>query len=112
MTVSGAGAWASHSTTYALTVLRPSSLTLQCTPGPSRRFISCTGRLTSSGTGIAGAQITLTYQPPNSGAATVHHVTTIANGTFSDTLNAPAGAVLPSGSWQVEAQFGGDGTHA
>jgi hypothetical protein len=94
-------------------VLAPSALTVQCTPDPNRRFISCTGQLTSGGAGIGGAGVKLTYEPPpGGGSATVDTASTAANGAYTDTLNAPASSVLASGAWQVQAMFAGDGTHA
>jgi hypothetical protein len=111
ISLSAAGPWATHSTTYTLTVRKPSSLTLQCTPDLNRHFISCTGQLTSGGAGINGAQITLTYTPP-SGPSTVHTTTTLGDGSFTDRLTAPAGSLIATGDWQVQAQFAGDGTHA
>ncbi len=89
-----------------------STVSLQCSPDPSRHFISCTGQLTSGGTGIGGAQITLTYQPPAPGSATIDMATTAADGSFSDTMNAPPGSLLASGSWTVTAQYAGGSTRA
>ena len=94
------------------TVARPpSTLSLQCTPDPNKRFISCTGRLTSEGAGLGQTQIRLTYEPP-SGSATAHTATTAQNGTFSDQLDAPAGSLLTSGMWTIQAQYSGDSAHA
>jgi hypothetical protein len=90
----------------------PSTVSLQCSPDPNRHFISCTGQLTSRGTGIGGAQITLTYQPPAPGSATVDTATSAADGSFTDTMNAPPGSLLASGAWTVTAQYVGDSTHA
>ena len=94
------------------TVARPSSaLSLQCTADPNKRFISCTGRLTSEGAGLGPTQIKFSYEAP-SGSATAHTATTSQNGTFSDQLNAPAGSLLASGMWTIEAQYPGDSAHA
>jgi hypothetical protein len=94
------------------TVARPSStLSLQCTPDPNKRFISCTGRLTSEATGLGQTEIKLSYEPP-SGSAVAHTATTAQNGTFSDQLNAPAGSLLTSGMWTIQAQYPGDRAHA
>jgi len=95
----------------AVPVTAPSSVSLQCTANPNRQSISCTGQLTSNGAGISQAPITLTYQPP-AGSATVDMATTAADGTFSDTLNAPVGSLLASGTWTVQAQYAGDSTHS
>jgi hypothetical protein len=88
-------------------------VTLHCTAS-NAHSISCTGDLTSGGAGIGGAQVKLTYQPPpGAGMATVHTASTAANGSYTDTLSVPAsGPPLAPGSWQVQAQFAGDGTHA
>ena len=115
ITVTGTGTSAHHSAAYTLTVTAAqatTALSLQCSPDSNRRFISCTGQLNSGGTGIGGAQIKLTYQPPQSGSPTVDMAMTGSDGTFGDTLNAPAGSLLASGGWQVTAQYAGDSTHA
>jgi hypothetical protein len=108
ITITGTGTAATHSTTYTLTVTTPSSLSLRCAGAATS--IMCGGSLTSGGAGIGNAQITLTYQPP-AGSATVDTATTASDGTFSDTLNAPAGSLLASGTWTVQAQYAGDSTH-
>ncbi|HEY4917086.1 MAG TPA: hypothetical protein VIH92_09255, partial [Solirubrobacteraceae bacterium] len=106
---------ANHTPAAALcqfTVARPpSTLSLQCTPDPNKRFISCTGQLTSQGAGLGQTQIKLTYEPL-SGSTTAHTATTAPNGTFSDQLNAPAGTLLFSGMWTIQAQYSGDSAHA
>lgn len=113
ISLTAAGGWATHATTYMLTVLAPSTVTLECAANANRQSISCSGALTSGGVGIGGAQIMLTYQPPaGGGSSTVDLTHTAADGTYSDTLNAPVGSLLAPGSWHVQAQFGGDGTHA
>lgn len=112
ITLTATGPSASNSTTYRLTVLAPSALILRCTADPNRRFISCSGRLTSGAAGIGGAQIKLSYQPPGGGSATVDTTSTAAAGSYSDMLNAPAGSLLASGNWQVQARFAGDVAHA
>jgi hypothetical protein len=89
----------------------PSTLSLQCTPDPNKRFISCTGRLTSEGAAVGQTQIKVSYGPP-SGSATAHTATTVQNGTFSDQLNAPTGSLLTSGTWTIRAQYPGDSAHA
>lgn len=113
ITITGMDASSTHSTTYTLTVLAPSSLSLNCTPDPNRTYIKCTGRLTSAGAGIPSDHISLSYQPPpGSGSPTTDNVMTAADGSFSDQLNAPVGGLLGTGGWQVQAQYGGDSTHA
>ena len=93
-------------------VTRPSStLSLQCIADANKRFISCTGRLTSEGAGLGHTQIKLSYEPP-SGSATAQTATTAQDGTFSDQLNAPAGSLLASGIWTIQAQYSGDSAHA
>jgi hypothetical protein len=89
-----------------------STVSLQCSPDPNRRFISCTGQLASVGATIGGARIALTYQPPAPGSATVDTVTTLASGRFTDTMNAPPGSLLASGGWSVTARYSGDAAHA
>lgn len=89
----------------------PSTLSLHCTPDTNKRFISCTGRLTSEGAALGDAQIELSYEPP-SGPATAHTATTALDGTFSDQLNAPVGSLLTSGMWTIQAQYPGDSAHA
>jgi hypothetical protein len=111
VTVTGTGTSATHSTTYTLTVTSASSLTLSCMADPNRRYISCSGQLTSGGSGLGGAPIALTYQPP-SGPSTTDIATTSATGAYSDQLNAPAGSLLASGTWSVQAQYTGDSSHA
>ena len=87
------------------TVARPSStLSLQCTPDPNKRFISCTGGLTSEGAGLGQTPIKLSYESP-SGSPAAHTATTAQDGTFSDRLNAPAGSLLTSGMWTIQAQY-------
>ena len=94
------------------TVARPpSTLSMQCSPDPNKRFISCTGRLTSEGAAVGQTQIKVSYEPP-SGSATAHTATTTQNGTFSDQLNAPTGSLLTSGMWTIQAQYPGDSAHA
>ena len=94
------------------TVARPpSTLSLQCTADPNKRFISCTGRLTSESAALGQTQIKLTYEPPSE-LATTHTTTTAQNGTFSDQLDAPIGSLLTSGTWTIQAQYPGDSAHA
>ena len=90
---------------------RATTLSLQCTPDANKRFISCTGKLTSERAGLGQTQIKLNYEPP-SGSATAHTATTAQNGTFTDELNAPAGSLLTSGMWTIQAQYSGDSAHA
>ncbi len=72
----------------------------------------CQASSSSGAAGIGGAQVTVTYQPPASGSPTVDTATTAADGSYSDQLNAPAGSLLASGNWQVQANFAGDVGHA
>ena len=44
---------------------RATMLSLQCTPDANKRFISCTGRLTSERAGLGQTQIKLNYEPPS-----------------------------------------------
>ena len=90
ITITGTGSVATHSTSYTLNV-KAGLLSLSCTAGPGHNVISCTGQLTSGGSAITGAPITITYQPPAPGSATVHTATTNAAGTFSDSLGGAAG---------------------
>jgi hypothetical protein len=89
-----------------------SAVSLQCSPDPNRHFIACVGDLSSEGTAIGGARITLTYQAPAPGSATTDTVTTAADGSFTDTLNAQRGSLLTTGDWSVTARYSGDSTQA
>ena len=112
ITITGTGSSATHSTTYTLTVVeQPTSISLSCSLGPASNVISCSGQLTAGGTGLGGAPVTVTYQPPAPGSSTAHSTTTDAAGNYSDSFGGAAGPPLTSGTWTVQAQFAGDGSH-
>jgi hypothetical protein len=112
ITVTGTGPFATHSTSYTLNVKAAGALSLSCALGPNHNLISCTRQLTSGASAITDAPITITYQPPAPGTATVHTATTTATGSYSDSLVGAPGALLASGGWSVQAQYAGDSTHA
>jgi len=86
----------------------PTSLSLDCTPDPDAHYISCLGSLELSGSGIGGAPISITYQPSAPGTSTIDSATTLADGSYGDTLSvAASGPPLAAGLWTVQAHYAG-----
>ena len=94
----------SFSTLCSTTVtLQPTSLTLIC-PGKT----AVQGQLAIQGAlepGLPDAPIKITYGEPNGSVA--DNLSTDAIGGYSDTRLA-----VPSGTWQIQASYAGDGQHA
>jgi len=96
------------STTCSFDVGRiPTALSVNCTPSADKKTIGCQGELT----GLANRPLTLTYENTDTGASTPHAMQTGANGSYSDSLSAPPGALL-LGHWLVTAQFAGETYYA
>jgi hypothetical protein len=112
ITVSGASLSAKHITTYTLIVTAAqisSNISAQCSSANSS-VISCSGKLTAGDTPIPDAAITLTYQPPGTGAPVVYALHTASDGAFSDEVSNST-APLAAGIWQVQAKYAGDTAH-
>jgi hypothetical protein len=111
VTITGTAATGSHTATYTLVVgaspAQSGFASFQCR-APTPAAITCSGTLTSGGAPLGGAQITLTYTPPSSGAPIVHTLTTASDGSFSDQLSSSSAGPLAPGTWQVEAHYPGD----
>ena len=100
------------STTCAFSIGRtPTAVSVNCTASADKKTISCQGQLVGNGAGLAGRPLTVTYENTDTGSSTPHSVQTGADGSYSDSLAAPPGALL-LGHWQLTAQFAGETSYA
>jgi len=92
----------------------PASLTISCSPdevdktGSDTSIIS--GTLTSSGSGVSGKTIDLSYSPDNIIYTSFASVTTGPDGGYSYNWDVPAD--LANGYYYLEAVFTGDGSYS
>jgi hypothetical protein len=100
------------SSTCAFSVGRtPTAVSENCTPSADKKTIACQGQLAGNGAGLAGRPLTVTYENTDTGSSTPHSLQTGADGSYSDSLTAPPGALL-LGNWQITVQFAGETDYA